>query len=129
MRLALTSAIVLVAGLAYLMIGMAQLLQPEWYFENLGGFPPYNRLLLGQMGSFLLPLGVVLVLASQNPSSNRMVIAAGSGAAVLLTLNQLYSTSIGETAAPDGTFALGLLGLFAAALLWAFWQVRPRFRR
>lgn len=128
MRLALVSAVTLVAGLLYLMIGMSQLLQPEWYFANLGGFPPYNRLVLGQLGSVLLPLGVVLVIASQNPSSNRMVISVGAAAAALMTLNHLYSISAGEGAA-DGSLALFPLAFFALAQLWAFWQIRPRLRR
>lgn len=129
LRLALVSAVTVVAGLLYLMVGMSQLLQPEWYFANLGGFPPYNRLVIGQLGSVLLPLGVLMVIASQNPSSNRMIISLGAASAVLMTLNQLYSTSSGEDAAAPGTMALLFLGFFALAQLWAFWQIRPRFRR
>lgn len=129
LRLALVSAIVLLTGLAALMAGMAQLLQPEWYFAQLGDFPPYNRLVLGQLGSVLLPLGVVLMLASQNPSSNRMVIGAGAGAAALLALNQFYSVSTGEYGAPGASAALLVLALSALGLGWAFWQIRPRLRR
>jgi len=129
MRLSLVSAIVVLAGLLYLMIGMAQLFQPEWYFENLGSFPPYNRLVIGQLGSVMLPLGVLMVIASQNPTSNRMIIGLGAATAVLFALNQLYSLSIGEEAAAPGSLALFPLLISAVVQLWAFWQIRPRLRR
>ncbi len=128
-RLSLVSAIVLVSGLFYLMLGMSQLLQPEWYFANVGAFPPYNRLVIAQLGSVLLPLGVTMVIASQNPSSNRMVISIGASAAALFVFNQFYSVSAGEEAVTGGSMLLFPLLFFALAQFWAFWQIRPRLRR
>lgn len=129
MRLMMVSTIVVGSGLLYLMAGMTLLLQPEWFFENVAPFAPYNRLLLGQLGSLLLPLGVAMIVASQNPVEKRMMIAAGLGAAILLGLNQWYGISLDEVP-PAGwlTSVLPLL-LLAGMLGWAFWQVRPRLRR
>jgi hypothetical protein len=127
--MATVSAIEVVSGLFYLMVGMAQLLQPEWYFANVGGFPPYNRLVIGQLGSVLLPLGVLLVIASQNPTSNRMMISLGAATATLMTLNHLYGMSISEEAVAGGSMAFLPLTILAVAQLWAFWQIKPRLRR
>jgi hypothetical protein len=129
MRLTLVSAVVVVTGLVFLMVGMAQLLQPEWYFEHLAPFAPYHRLDIGLSGSLLLPLGVVMIIASQNPAEGRMVIGMGAAAATLMVFNFWYGAATGEFETGEhGVLILGLITT-ALALLWAFWQVRPRFRR
>ena len=127
-RLTLVSAIVVVAGVVYLMVGMAQLLQPEWYFENLAAFEPYNRLDIGLAGSLLLPLGVVMIIASQHPSENRLVIGMGASAAVLMIFNQWYGAATGEFQTADHSLLIISLIALTLALLWAFWQIRPRLR-
>jgi hypothetical protein len=127
-RLTLVSAITVVSGLVYLMVGMAQLLQPEWYFANLAPFEPYNRPDIGLAGSLMLPLGVVMIIASQNPSQGRLVIGMGASAAVLMVFSAWYGAAAGEFAAADhGLLVMALIGL-ALAQMWAFWQIRPRMR-
>ncbi len=51
-RLALAQAIILVAGLLYMLSGILLLAQPEWFFDNIGNFPPFNRHYMGDLGSF-----------------------------------------------------------------------------
>lgn len=126
-RLLLVSAFVVIAGVSYMLVGLAQLLQSTWYFDNLLRVEPFNELATNQLGAALLPLGVILVIASQRPSANRLVIGAGAATAVLLFLAQLYSVSQGVVSA--GLIRLETVGVFAAVLLWSFWQVRPRMRR
>lgn len=129
LRLTLVSAITVAGGLVYLMVGMAQLLQPEWYFENLVPIAPYNRPGIGLSGSLLLPLGAVMIIASQNPSSSRLVIGLGAAASVLMLFSFWYGAATGEfVTAENGLLVMGLIVL-ALGLMWAFWQVRPRFRR
>ena len=128
-RLSLVSAIVVAAGVVYLLAGMAALLQPDWYFENLAPFEPFNRLGAGLVGSLMLPLGVVMVIASQLPMENRLVIGMGASAAVLMLLNAWYGATIGEFRTTDHTFLIMGLIVLALGLMWAFWQIRPKLRR
>ncbi len=128
-RLALVSAVVLLAGLFDLMVGMAQLLQPEWYFANLADYPPYNRVFVGQIGAALLPLGIAMVISSQNPTDNRMLIGAGAGAAILIALSQWAGVINGEIPAEGSISAVLPWTVAALAQAWAFWQIRLRLRR
>jgi hypothetical protein len=129
MALTLVSAVTVVAGLIYLLVGMAGLLQPEWYFENLFPFEPYNRLAAGLAGSLMLPLGVVMIIASQRPAEGRLVIGMGASAAVLMFFNAWFGAATGEFATADHFFLITGLIVFALAQMWAFWQIRPRLRR
>ena len=36
-------AVVLLNGVTYLAVGAALLLAPEWFFANIGNFPPFHR--------------------------------------------------------------------------------------
>ncbi len=124
-RLALVRAVVLVVGLLYFVIGLALLLEPEWFFANVGNFAPYNRHYLGDLGSFLLPLGVGLTLASQDPVRHRMLITIGVAGSIIHALNHLYDASLGDSAAFWVTDTLPLL-ILAGVFLWALWHLRPR---
>ena len=128
-RLTLVSAAAVLAGLVFLLSGMAGLLQPEWFYENLAPFGPYNRIAAGLAGSLLLPLGVVTIIASQNPMTNRLVIGMGASAAVLMVLNAWYGGATGEFQTVDHTLLItGMIGL-ALAMMWVFFQIRPKLRR
>ena len=129
LRLASVSAIVVITGLVYLMVGMAQLLQPEWYFANVAPFEPYHRLNIGVAGSLMWPLGVVLIIASQNPSSSKLVIGMGAAVSVLMVFNQWYAAATGEVSGETGGAVSFALVVIALGMLWAFWQVRPKLRR
>ncbi len=78
------------AGLAYLSVGVVQLIAPHWFFENIGYFPPFNRHYVGDLGAFLLPLGIGLLVAARNPVMHRGLIGIGAAASVLHLLNHVY---------------------------------------
>src|SRR5262244_675689 len=57
--------VVVVSGLLYTSTGVALLVAPNWFFQHIGTYPPYNRHYEGDLGSFLLPLGVALLVAAR----------------------------------------------------------------
>src|SRR5262245_19190655 len=72
LRLPATSSIiqvvVAVSGLFYALTGVALLFAPDWFFQHIGTYPPFNRHYEGDLGSFLLPLGVALLVAARAPA-------------------------------------------------------------
>ncbi len=125
-RLALAQAIILVAGLLYMLSGILLLAQPEWFFDNIGNFPPFNRHYMGDLGSFLLPLGGGLLIASQNPSRHRLLISIGVFGSFFHAFNHWYDVLNGELAATAWFVDTLPLLVFGLLFLWAFWQVRGR---
>jgi hypothetical protein len=128
-RMAFVRLVVLLGGMFYLLIGISMLVQPEWFFENAGTFPPYNRHYLGDLGSFLLPLGAGLIIASQDPARYRVLISIGAAGSIIHSFNHWYEVTSGAyPLAFWFTDTLPLLA-FAAIFFWALWQVRPRLVR
>lgn len=119
-RLTWSRIIIGVAGLGYLSAGVVQLVAPQWFFENIGYFPPFNRHYLGDLGSFLLPLGIGLLVAARNPVAHRGLVGIGAAASVLHLLNHVYD-DLGTSPILDHA-AFELLPLFAlAALMSMVW--------
>ncbi|MEP7198255.1 MAG: hypothetical protein ABI874_00445 [Chloroflexota bacterium] len=113
----LTQIILVAAGLGYLLIGLTQLLAPQWFFTNVGNFPPFNRHYVGDLGAFTLPLGVGLLFAARAPRQHRSLIGVGAGISTLHALNHLYDDLVTGPAAFAQTLSLLLL----AALLIVAW--------
>ena len=70
--------------------GAALLLAPQWFYDTVGTFPPFNRHYMGDAGAFLLPIGIGLIVAARHPVRYRAVIAVGLGATWIHALNHLY---------------------------------------
>jgi hypothetical protein len=128
-RMAIIQAIVLVGGFFYLLAGVSMLMQPEWFFDNIGNFPPYNRHYMGDLGAFLLPLGFALIFASQKPLENRIIITVGVAGSMIHAINHIYDA---VTQSQPFSFwvrdSLPLL-IFGILFLWALWEIRPRVLR
>jgi len=75
--------IVAVGGVFYILIALAQLLAPEWFFQNIGNFPPFNRHYTGDLGTFTLALGVGLLLAARDPAKHHLLVGVVAAASVL----------------------------------------------
>lgn len=82
--------LVLLAGVSYLLAGLGLMLAPVPFYETIGHFPPFNRHYMGDLGAFLLPLGVALVWAARNPTGNRILIAVAATGTLLHALNHGY---------------------------------------
>lgn len=112
-------AVVLLNGLTYLAVGAALLLAPEWFFANIGDFPPFNRHYAGDLGSFQLALGAVLLYAARNPAAYAGVVAVAALGGTMHALNHAVDAARG-LGGWDQTLALAVL---AALTLAALWQV------
>src|SRR5712691_8523067 len=86
------------AGLAYLLTGIALLFAPVWFFQTIGHFPPFNRHYEGDLGSFLLPLGVGLLVAARAPLKHIWVIRVAALGSLLHAGNHMYDAVVGAAA-------------------------------
>lgn len=83
-------AAVVSGGVLYLLTGAALLFAPEWFFQNVGTFPPFNRHYAGDLGSFLLPLGLTLLWAARNPGEHWLLIGFAALGSLVHALNHTY---------------------------------------
>lgn len=107
--------IIAVSGLAYALSGAALLLAPTWFFQHVGHFPPYNQHYEGDLGSFLLALGVGLLFAASDPYRYRLVIRIAALGSLLHVGNHIYAALL-KTAPPD-EWTREIVPLLAFALL------------
>ncbi len=77
-------------GLAFALTALTQLFAPEWFFNVVGTFPPFNRHYVGDLGAFLLPLGAGLVFAARNPLRHRGIVGVAAAGSSLHALNHFY---------------------------------------
>ena len=85
-------AVLLLNGVVYLATGLALLLAPEWFYANVGTFAPYNRHYEGDVGSFLLPLGVCLLIAARRPAAHVGLLGLAAAGGTIHALNHLADT-------------------------------------
>ena len=110
-----------VVGVGYLLIGLALILTPQWFFENIGPFAPFNRHYEGDLGTFILPIGLGLLSAAREPVRHRLFLAVAAGASLLHAGNHIYEGFIGTTPAGrvlQDTGPLIALGLLLVAAWW-----------
>ena len=110
-----------VVGVGYLLIGLALILAPRWFFDNIGPFAPFNRHYEGDLGTFILPLGLGLLAAMREPARHRLFLAVAVGASLLHAGNHIYEGLIGTTPSArvlQDTGPLIALGLLLLAAWW-----------
>lgn len=115
-QLSLLPVLVALAGLIHVVTGLALLLAPLWFYQNIGTFPPFNRHYAGDLGAFELGLGLALLPAARRPGRHWLLLAAVAGANLLHALNHAYDALL--IGAPLGYWAsdLGPLLLTSAVL-------------
>ena len=118
--------IVALSGAGYTLSGLSQLFAPRWFFENIGNFPPFNRHYVGDLGAFILAMGLGLSYAARNPARHRSLIGVVALGSVLHLLNHLYD----DWLSADWSLGTALtqtlpLALVAAALAWAWANSGP----
>jgi hypothetical protein len=86
--------VVAIAGITHLLVGLAMLLAPMWFFAVIGTFPPFNRHYTGDMGAFQLALGVGLLFAARTPARQRLLIGIAAAGNLLHMLNHAYDALI-----------------------------------
>ena len=83
-----------IAGMLHLLVGIAMLLAPMWFFVTIGTFPPFNRHYTGDMGAFQLALGAGLLFAARTPTRQRLLIGIAAVGNLLHMLNHAYDALI-----------------------------------
>lgn len=111
-------------GVGYLLIGLALILSPQWFFDNIGPFAPFNRHYAGDLGTFFLPVGLGLLAATRAPARHRLFLAVAAGASLLHAGNHLYDAFTGTTPAARVLQDTGPLVAFGLLLLIAWWGAR-----
>lgn len=59
------TALVLVAGVYHLALGLLMALAPRTFFEEIGPYPPFNDHYVRDTSTFYIALGAVLILAAR----------------------------------------------------------------
>ena len=83
-------AVVVIGGLSYLLTGLALVFAPEWFFTNVGYFPPFNHHYAGDLGMFQIPMGIGLLASLRDPVRHRLLVGVATAGSVLHILNHLY---------------------------------------
>ncbi|MBI5671052.1 MAG: hypothetical protein HZC41_23910 [Chloroflexi bacterium] len=119
-RIAVVRAALVAGGVLFLLTGVAMLAAPEWFYSNIGTFPPYNRHYVGDMGSFQLPLGLALLWAARHPARHRLLVAYAAVGSLLHALNHTADDLAARVALADWVTGTLPLFLFAGVLALAY---------
>lgn len=124
-RLRLAQIIVAVAGVFNILVALALLFAPVWFFQHIGTFGPFNRHYEGDLGSFLLALGLGLLFAARSPSRYGLVVWVAAVGSLLHACNHAYDALI--AGASPGEWLAQPVPLFVLAflLIWAASQEGP----
>ncbi len=122
-RLSWAQVAVLLGGLFYILTGLALLFAPAWFYEHIGNFPPFNRHYSGDLGAFLLPLGVALLWAARQPAVHSLTISLAAVASLLHALNHAYDDWTAGSPLAHWFGETIPTFLFALLLLAAYWHV------
>lgn len=116
----------LIVGLSFLLTALALLAVPQWFFENVGYHPPYNRHYMGDAAAFLLPLGIGLVLAARDPARHRLIIGLATISGLVHTFNHGYDAWVEQAALTDWLPNIGPIALQAMLLIIAYYYPARR---
>lgn len=115
------------AGVTYLLIGIALLFAPAWFFSAIGTFQPFNRHYEGDLGSFLLPLGIGLLVAARDPARHIWVIRVAALGSLLHVGNHVYD-ALFVSAQPGAVTQIVLLLILALLLMIVSIRVPVRYK-
>lgn len=118
-RMGFVRAVVVAGGLLYLLTGIAQLAAPQWFFDNIGTFVPFNRHYVGDLGTFSLALGLAMLWAARDPVQHRLLIGMAAAASLFHAFNHVYD----NLNAADWMQTIQLL-LVAIVLVAAWWVIQ-----
>lgn len=117
-------SITVAVGVAYVMVAVALLLAQDWFFNNsFGNYPPYNRHYMGDAGSFVSVVGLMLLWATRDLARYwTMILLAGVGS-LIHAGNHVIEDFITNPSTASITNSV-LLFVLAFALLLAAWAAK-----
>ncbi len=87
--------IILINAVNNIIAGAALLIAPQAFY-SFADFAPFNRHYMGDVGAFLLPLGIGLLAAVRAPYDHRSLIGVAALGNILHVINHLYDDLIIE---------------------------------
>jgi predicted anti-sigma-YlaC factor YlaD len=109
-----------VNGALNLLIALALLFAPLWFFENIGNFAPFNRHYEGDLGASILPMGIGLFVAARNPSAQRTLIGLVALGNIVHVFNHVYDAVLMQAPLTHWLLDTAPLAIAALLLLWAW---------
>jgi hypothetical protein len=123
-QMAAGQVIVAVAGVFYTLTALALLFAPAWFFQHIGTYGAYNRHYEGDLGAFLLALGLALLLAARDPARHRLLVWAAALGSLFHALNHVYESLVAGVWPGDWLTATIPLLVLAFLLLWVALRTR-----
>jgi hypothetical protein len=118
--------ILFVIGLINVITALLQIFAPAWFFQNIGNFPPYNRHYVGDLGAFILPLGLGLIYAARHPRKNILLIWVVFGGSLFHLVNHIYDAIIDQASLLDWLLTPGSLLLVVLLLGLVLFRLTKR---
>lgn len=116
--------IALSVGISYVVAAFLMLLAPQWFFEYLGNYPPYNQHYVGDAGSTLLVLGLMLLWAVRSPARHHIMITLAGVGSLVHAANHIAEDVIINPSSISITKIVLLFVLAIALLLAGWWASR-----
>ena len=84
--------IVLFSGGLNSLLALTILFAPEFFYNTLANFAPFNRHFLGDIGAFMIGPSLALLFAAREPGKHRALIGAVVLSNLVHLANHLYLT-------------------------------------
>jgi hypothetical protein len=112
-RAPLTTAVLVLAALAFLIPGLWAFVAPESFYTHIATFPPYNRHFMHDLGAFQLGVGAAVATGLWWRDGASVALAGATVGTVVHFVSHVLDRSLGGRPALD----LWALGALSAVLL------------
>src|SRR5207249_1198490 len=82
-------AVLFAGGVFYSITGLTLFLVPQWFYDNIGPYPPFNRHYEGDLGALIIPMGIAMLIGARNPAQHRLLFGVVVAGSVLHAVNHL----------------------------------------
>lgn len=82
--------LVAVLGVLNVATGLALIFAPQWFFDNIGPYPPFNRHYEGDLGAFVTAVGIGLLWSARDPQKYRALIGIAFLSSLFHLLNHVF---------------------------------------
>jgi hypothetical protein len=90
----LIQTVLLFIGLQHLTTTLLTFFAPQWFFQYIAHFPPFNEHLLADIGAFNAPIGVGLLFAAFAPERHGLLIGLAGCANLFHTYSHLRDSHL-----------------------------------
>jgi predicted anti-sigma-YlaC factor YlaD len=127
---AFTRFAVIFNGVLMVLTALLLLFAPEFFYNAVADYAPFNRHFLGDIGAFSMALGVGLLLAARDPYKHPLIIGAAALGNLLHVLNHAYDDLFVERLTTQHWLTNTIPLLVATVMLViAYWNVSRASQR